>query len=100
MPTRQGILDRTSLVRGAGSGRPGTQQTRALTARGTVAIAPTGPTDGMVVLVKGVDRSQGVTVPPGHWEPRRDVELPVQGNDCLVVYDDPGDAWVPVWSPY
>lgn len=100
MGSRQSILDRTSLVRGAGSGLPGSQQQRELTADGEVAIAPADVKSAMVVIAKGISTEHGFTVPAGHWAPRRDAELPKQGDDCLLVFDDAGDAWVPVWSPY
>lgn len=52
----------------------------------------------MIVAVRG--QEHGIEIVAGHWEPRRDVELPVVGNDCLVVFDSDGDAWVPTWAPY
>jgi hypothetical protein len=99
MGSRQGILDRTSLVRGGGSGLPGATQTRNLTAHAEVAIAPDGVGSSMVVVARGISLDQGFAVPPGHWEPRGEA-LPKAGNACLLVFDDVGDVWVPIWSPY
>lgn len=97
--SRQGILDRTSLVRGGGPGRPGTTQQRPVTAQVIVAIAPGAVNAEMTVVARGQSLDHGYIVPAGHWQPRG-AELPKQGDACLLVFDDLGDVWVPIWSPY
>jgi len=92
------ILDLSSLHRGGGAGQPAdaTQQ-RALTARGIVARAPASESDSMHVVIKGVSLDQGFEVVAGNWTPRGSA-LPAKGAECLIVFDDEGDACVPVYS--
>jgi hypothetical protein len=33
------------------------------------------------------------------WQPRAHQDLPSEDDRCLVVFDDDGEAWVPVWWP-
>jgi len=92
------ITDLSGMSRNAGaSGSSTDAQTRPLTARGEVAIAPTSESDKMVVLVTSLTRQFGVDVPAGNWEPKG-VTLPQPGAPCLVVFDDLGDAFVPLWG--
>lgn len=90
------ITDLTPLARGGGAGAP-SNQTRPLTARGEVAVAPRSEGDVMQVTVRTVTRQFGVEIPAGNWEPRG-AALPTVGAECLVVFDDLGDAFVPVWA--
>jgi len=92
------ILDLSSLHRGGGAGQPAdaTQQ-RALTARGIIARAPASESDSMHVVLKGVSLDQGFEVVAGNWTPRGSA-LPAKGAECLIVFDDEGDACVPVWT--
>jgi hypothetical protein len=91
------INDLTSLARGGGSGRtPGESQQRALTARGTVAVAPSSESDKLQVLATTVTRTFPLIIPAGNWSPRGNA-LPAVGADCLIVFDDVGDAFVPLW---
>lgn len=94
---RRRVLDRTSLARGGGFGTPAPPK-REATIRVVVVVAPAAVSDPMIVLPEG--ELHGLQIPAGNWQPRRDVELPSAGNSCLVVFDELGDAWVPVWSPY
>jgi len=92
------ILDLSSLHRGGGAGQPAdaTQQ-RALTARGIIARPPTSETDSMHVVIKGMSLDDGYEVVAGNWQPRGNA-LPAKDDECLIVFDDEGDACVPVWS--
>lgn len=97
----QRITDLTSLAGGRG---PATQhaenQTRSLTARGEVVIAPAAETDAMVCTVGSLSGVQAVVIPAGNWAPRGST-LPIVGNVCCIVYDDKGDAFVgSLWNPF
>lgn len=94
MPAR--TTDLTPLGRGGGAGRT-TKQQRPITARGVVALAPGAETAAMVVTVNWRGKTIGEIIPAGNWSPRG-TALPVVGDVCLVVYDDEGDAFVPVWD--
>lgn len=92
------VLDLSSLHRGGGAGQPAdATQTRALTARGIVARAPASESDSMHVVIKGTSLTDGYEVIAGNWTPRGST-LPAKGAECLIVFDDEGDACVPVWS--
>lgn len=90
------ITDLTSLAGGAGPTTNSSQQ-RPLTARGQVAQAPASEASPMSVTITSVTRQFGVTIPAGNWTPRGKT-LPAVGAECLVVFDDVGDAFVPVWA--
>ena len=93
-----GITDLTPLARGGGAGRPvGESHQRSVTARGIVAKAPTSPTSSMWVIVPGLTPRYGAEVPARNWRPDTDGSLPAKDTTCLVVFDDQGDAWVPLW---
>jgi hypothetical protein len=51
----------------------------------------------MAVVLENYSRSLEFEVPAGQWAER--AGLPNPGDLCLVVFDDDGDAWVPVWRP-
>jgi hypothetical protein len=36
-------------------------------------------------------------VPAGQWNPK--TPLPTVGDECVVLLDDDGDAWMPVYRP-
>ena len=92
------VTDLTPLARGGGAGVPAnTSQQRPLTERGTVAVAPTSESDRMVVVTTSSSKDYGVEVPAGNWSPRG-TALPTLGAECLVVFDDVGDAFVPTWA--
>ena len=92
------VTDLTPLARGGGAGVPAnTSQQRPLTERGTVAVAPTSESDRMVVVTTSSSKDYGVVIPAGNWSPRG-TSLPALGAECLVVFDDVGDAFVPTWA--
>jgi hypothetical protein len=37
---------------------------------------------------------------PYRWQARDAVELPQQGDTCLVIFDDNRDGWVVAWWPF
>lgn len=51
----------------------------------------------MVVTVQWRGATIGEIIPAENWTPRG-LSLPAVGDTCLVVYDDQGDAFVPVWG--
>ena len=92
------VTDLTPLARGGGAGVPAnTGQQRPLTERGTVVVAPTSEADKMVVVTSSSSTDYGIEIPAGNWTPRG-TALPALGAECLVVFDDVGDAFVPTWS--
>ncbi|HMC96112.1 MAG TPA: hypothetical protein VKG92_00520 [Flavobacteriales bacterium] len=65
---------------------------------GLVSKAPAGGLTGMTVIVPSFSSEHAYEVLPGRWPPRG-LLLPQQNDQCLVILDEHGDAWVPVWSP-
>jgi hypothetical protein len=62
---------------------------RPLTARGKVAVTPAG--EHLRVLLPAFSTQQYFEVPETQWASAAGVPQP--GDDCLVVFDDEGDAW-------
>lgn len=91
------VTDLSPLAGGAGPAGAQAPQTPWITGRGTVAIAPASESDQMVVTIGTLGNTYGQVVPAGNWAPRGGT-LPAVGADCLVTYDDQGDAFVPVWN--
>jgi hypothetical protein len=51
----------------------------------------------MAVVLPDYGPAYPFDVAAGHWMPRGAL-LPTANAQCLVVFDDEGDAWVPAWS--
>jgi hypothetical protein len=68
-----------------------------LAVRAVVTKAPASITASMEVVLTNYSAGHPFEVPGGQWMGR--TTLPSVGNRCLVIFDDAGDAWVPVWSP-
>jgi microcystin-dependent protein len=83
----------TSLVKG---GTAPAQHSDRATMRGQIVRAPTAATDSLFVVVPGLSLAFPYEVPTGQWETAQN--LPAAGASCLVVLDDKGDAWVPLWD--
>jgi microcystin-dependent protein len=83
----------TSAVQG-GPGPP--QSTDQRTVRGRIARAPADNTAALVVVVPSFSQALPYTVPAAQWEHASN--LPATNADCLVVFDEHGDAWVPLWA--
>ena len=64
--------------------------------RATVARAPASPGDSLFVVVPGFSLALPYEVITGRWE--QAANLPAAGADCLIVFDDDGDAWCPLWE--
>lgn len=67
-------------------------------ARGRVVKAPASASDSMSVVLINYSNALEYEVVAGNWEPRG-ASLPKIGDACPVLFDDDGDAWVPVWAP-
>lgn len=74
-------------------GAPPSGQREAI-AKGIVVEAPASNDDALSVVVAGFTSDFDYLVPPGNWA--RAAILPAAGAACLIVFDDNGDAWVPV----
>jgi hypothetical protein len=61
-----------------------------------VLTAPADASSPMTVTLVNFSANYEFEVPASNW-PSRDTDLPVEGQKCLVVFDDDGDAWVVVW---
>ena len=83
----------TSLVKG---GTTPSQNSDQYTMRGQIARAPASADDALFVVIPGLSLAFPYEVPSGQWETAQN--LPVVGAACLVVLDDNGDAWVPLWD--
>jgi hypothetical protein len=71
------------------TGEPTRPQVRPSTARGKVAVTPAG--EHLRVLLPAFSTQQYFEVPETQWASAAGVPQP--GDDCLVVFDDEGDAW-------
>jgi hypothetical protein len=89
-----GTADLTSLSRGGGSGGP--NQAMATAARGRIEGPPATDADALVVVVPDFSTTFGYQVPSSQWEHASN--LPLRGAQCLVIFDDAGDVWVPIWE--
>lgn len=61
----------------------------------TVTRAPAGLADTTDVAL---DADPDVVYEAVPWMPR-DTAMPAAGSSCLVVFDDRGNPWMPVWRP-
>lgn len=73
--------------------------------QGEVLSAPADVTERVEVAIDGFDDEPGRrSVFEAAWTPRPvaggGLELPTEGDACLVVLDDTGDAWLLTWWPY
>lgn len=64
---------------------------------GTVERAPAGAGERVLVAVEAFASDQPYEAA---WMPRALEGPPTEGDSCLVVFDDLGDAWVTAWWPY
>ena len=83
----------TSMVRGGPAPQQASERTTAL---GRIARAPASNSDSLIVVTPGLSLAFPFEVIAGRWE--TGVTLPAVGAECLVVLDDNGDAWVPLWE--
>lgn len=65
--------------------------------RGEVVRTPSEETDRLSVVVAGYSASHPHQAA---WEPRNGDEFPSPKDECVVLIDDGGDAWVPLWWPH
>ena len=54
--------------------------------------------DSIPAAVASLDADPEVVYEAVPWMPR-DTALPDAGASCLVVFDDRGNPWMPVWRP-
>lgn len=77
-------------ARGSRPGRP-------VAARGRVSKAPVGIDQPLEVTLINLSGSIPYEVPGTNWNARGST-IPAKGDVCIVVFDDDGDAWMPVWE--
>jgi hypothetical protein len=65
--------------------------------RGRVVVTPSSAEETLRVISQGYSYDHDYLVPAGHWVPRGDA-LPQAGARCLLVLDETGDAYVPVYE--
>lgn len=65
--------------------------------RGRVARAPETASDHLYVVSQGYSLEHDYEIPAGSWTPRGNA-LPAVGALCLIVIDDLGDAYMPVYT--
>lgn len=75
------------------------RNTRQVTARGRVVKGPDALDSPLTVVVQNFSGSYEYEIPSLNWSPRG-ATLPEIGDECLVVFDDEGDAWVPTWTGF
>lgn len=66
--------------------------------RGTVAADVADFADKMYVIMPDFDPH--LKIGPARWQARDAVSLPAKGDDCLVIFDNDREPWVPVWWPF
>jgi hypothetical protein len=66
-------------------------------ARATVTKAPLTGADSMWVTPIGYSTATPYEVRPSNWLARGST-LPAVGALCVVIFDNLGDAWVPMWG--
>ena len=82
----------TSAVQGGPGPTPASAVT---TARGQVARSPSSSSEPLFVVMPGFSLAFPYEVPSGQWAAEG---LPAVGAECLICFDDKGDAWVPLWQ--
>lgn len=87
------IGDFTTLV---GPGAPERGPTESASFRGRIAVAPASNADPMLVTIPDFSMTFGYDVPADQWEHASN--LPTADGECLIVFDERGDAWVPLWE--
>jgi len=80
-------VDRVTLVENIDVGRPA--QPQVLRAR--IFRAPTGPNDSLTVIALNYTSDHDYEAPAGQWT---SPTLPAAGDECVLLLDDDGDAWV------
>lgn len=85
------MADLSSMVGGA------TSIERPLTLRGRVVGAPLYHDDVMKVVAINYTSEFSFDLPGTNWV-NRGSALPQADDVCLIVFDDDGDAWVPIWQ--
>ena len=85
--------DLTSLV--GGTPTRATPSAPTLTARGVVSKAPNNVHSSLFVVIPTFSPDYEFEVEI--WAPQG-VTLPQKGAACLVIFDEQGDAYVPVWN--
>ena len=81
----------TSTVQGG----PGPQSTDDV-ARGQIARAPVSDADTLYVVTPDLSLALAYEVPSAQWAHASN--LPAVGTECVLVFDEQGDAWVPIWA--
>ena len=66
------------------------------TVRGSIARAPSSGDESLFVVVPGFSLALPYEVISARWEHASN--LPAAGASCLIVFDDDGDAWCPLWE--
>lgn len=75
----------------------GSGSSRGQIMRGRVLVPPASDGDAVQVIVPTYAADQRYTVPSGNWFPRGQ-SLPTQNALCLVVVDNLGDVFMPIYS--
>ncbi len=66
--------------------------------RGYIVVAPTSLDDQMKVVLKNYSSISDYDVPATNWI-SQEAQLPLEGDVCVIFFDDEGDAWVLVGRP-
>lgn len=66
------------------------------TVRGSIARAPASDDESLFIVVPGFSLALPYEVIAPRWEHASN--LPAVGANCLIVFDDDGDAWCPLWE--
>lgn len=66
---------------------------------GVVAVAPASESSSLFVVLPGYSTQASYEVPAGNWSPRG-LALPAVGNPCVLIFDENGEGWVPIWHGF
>jgi hypothetical protein len=71
---------------------------RPVTLRALVHKPPANDTQSCVCIAPGYSGNYEYEVPAGQYE-IQGIDLPVAGVECVLLFDDYGDIWMPRWKP-
>lgn len=66
---------------------------------GTIAKNAANPDDRLEVIVPDLVGT-AVRITDARWMPRGALDLPVRGDECLVIFDNRQQPWVVAWWPF
>lgn len=66
--------------------------------KGIIATNAATLSDKVSVTIPDLDPS--LRIEGARWQSRDAVSLPTRGDECLVIFDNDYEPWIPVWWPF